>query len=294
MKTLLASILLFFGVTQAFAADPSEEPVIPVSPEAPESFKAMKHAYNSGDLQAAAGEADNYVRYMQKLMLEVRELSQLVGEALVRQGVIDEEDWVGVGQYLSKEMATSRSEKGDLLGVTADLSLERIEADPSNRAEIYVFISPSSRYSREMGPDIERMRRIAQRDSRIKFGVYSVGPQDSARMEAFKSYTGLNAPVQDGTALAKQFRVAFVPSVVVRAPTTNKLYLRTGALEISRLIEFVRTVQGLPQIVSDSEFSIIEAKVGSKEQQPATSSNGIVRVSYRGNSDDSAPTIEKF
>jgi thioredoxin-related protein len=273
---------------EAFLA-PEETPKIRVSEEAPIAFKALKSAYDQGDKQLAQRYADQYVRYMQRLMLEVRELSQLIGEALVRQGVVDEEDWVGVGQYLSKELARAKGE--DVVGVTANLALDQVASDPQGKAEIYVFCSASSRYCREMGPDIERMWRIARRDSKIKFGLYLLGKNDPLHDKAFLEYTGITAPTQDGTELAKQFRVAFVPSVVVRAPTTNKLYLRTGVLPIDRFISLVRKVQGSPSGVTDSELQIIQAKIGYVEQR-SKGSGEVLAVSY--NSETKSTSLERF
>ena len=122
-----------------------------------------------------------------------------------------------------------------------------------------------------MGPSIERIYRLTKNDSSIKFGVFVIGSGQEQYLKDFKSYTGLTMPIQDGRELAKQFRVSFVPAVVVRAPSENRAYLRTGLIPFPRFYEFVRTVQGLPVSMNDSEMDLISKPIGSAENNPQDS-----------------------
>lgn len=245
-----------------------QTPAVRVNKEAPGPFIAMKKAYDEGDVETAHAFADQYVRYMQRVMFEVRELSQMVGEALVRNGVVDEEDWVGASQFMGREMARDNSTNKVAFRATAEVALERIQADKSNKAEVYVFCSVSSTYCREMGPAIERVYRLTKNDSSIKFGVFVIGQGQEQYLKDFKTYTGMSMPIQDGTELAKQFRVSFVPAVVVRAPTANRAYLRTGLISFPRFYEFIKTVQGLPVTMTDSEMNLVSTPIGLLEKDP--------------------------
>lgn len=259
-----------------------QTPAVRVNKEAPGPFIAMKKAYDEGDLETAHAFADQYVRYMQRVMFEVRELSQMVGEALVRNGVVDEEDWVGASQFMGREMARDQSTQKVAFRATADVALERIQADTKHQAEVYVFCSVTSTYCREMGPEIERIYRLTKNDSAVKFGVFVIGTGQEQYLKDFKSYTGMSMPIQDGSELAKQFRVSFVPAVVVRAPTTNRAYLRTGLISFPRFYEFIKTVQGLPVTMSDREMNIVSVPIGFAERNPEE---------FRGNESDAPGVI---
>lgn len=303
MITRLLVLMFCFLPIAALADDgighpilpPDQTPPISVNPEAPSAFRGLKIAMDSGNKEMKEKYADQYVRYMQRLMLEVREITQLIGEAMVRQGVVDEEDWVGVGQYLTKELAEARTDKNDMLSVTPEVALDAIKPDPNGKAEVYIFCSPSSRYCREMGPDIERLHRLTKSDPQVKFGFFMLGSTEDPRVKAFKEYTGISAPVQDGTALAKQFRIAFVPAVVVRSSSTNEMYLRTGVVPFARLFQLVRKVQGRPPILRENEMQVVSARIGLMEKDAASSSKmagGVVSVDYSGHAPEQ--TIERF
>ena len=118
-----------------------QTPAVRVNKDAPGPFIAMKKAYDEGDLETAHAFADQYVRYMQRVMFEVRELSQMVGEALVRNGVVDEEDWVGASQFMGRELARDQATKKVAFKATAEVALERIQADKNGKAEVYVFLA---------------------------------------------------------------------------------------------------------------------------------------------------------
>ena len=52
-------------------------------------------ALEDQDQETAEAYADQFVRYMINLMFEVRALTQTIGEALVAEGVLSEDSWVG-------------------------------------------------------------------------------------------------------------------------------------------------------------------------------------------------------
>ena len=265
---------------------PDKTPSVRVNKDAPSSFVAMKKAYDEGDLETAHAFADQYVRYMQRVMFEVRELSQMIGEALVRNGVVDEEDWVGVSQYMGRQLAFTNANEKVSFKATAEVSLERVKADSKGRAEIYVFCSVTSTHCREMGPTIERIYRLTKNDPRVKFGVFTIGAGQQEYLRDFKEYTGMTMPIQDGAELAKQFRVSFVPAVVARAPTENRAYLRTGVVTFPRLVEFLRTVQGQHPAMSDVEMQLVSTPIGMRERglsnsgDSSDSQSGIYTASH--------------
>ena len=253
---------------------PNEDPKVRINPEAPGPFIAMADAYQRGDQETASNYADQYVKYQLNLTFQVRELTTLIGEAMIRQGVIDEEDWVGVGQFLDYQMASAREQNGSMIRPTQEQVLKRIKPDTKNRAEIYYFFSLDCSYCREMTTDIERLWRVAKSDPKLKMAAFTLQPEPAQWINSFRSYSGLTLPILNGEELSKQFRVAMAPSVIVVSPTTKTAYLKTGVQDFKTLYEFVRTVQGLPTTISP-EIAKVVAAVVPKKEFTATKIKGI-------------------
>ena len=254
---------------------PDEEPQVRINPEAPGPFKGMVIANQQGDPALAAKYADQFVRYMVNLNFEVRQLSQLIGEALVRQGIITEDSWVGAEQFMNRQIALARKESGTHVSATHEMSLERITPDPLGKAEIFFFCSPTVHYCRQMGPDVERLWRVVQDDTGLRMGVFMIGEIDPDWLKTFKRYTGMTMPIEIGEDIAKALRVRFVPSLVVRAPTTNAVYSRTGFFDFEKMFQFVRKVQGAsldPTRVFEQVrgLAIGEAEIARRSGRPLT------------------------
>lgn len=241
-----------------------------INPEAPGPFKSMAVAHQQGDYTLATQYADQYVRYQVDLMFEVRALTQLVGEALVRQGVVDEEDWVGVSQFLEMESAGVRETSGSALRATHDLALRQIKPDLAGKAEVFFFFTPDCRWCRDMAPDVERLWRVAEKDANLNVIVLTAAQTSPALVEAFRDYTGLTMPIMDGTRAAKSFRIGFVPAIVVLSPTQEVAYLQTGSQTFERMYEFVRKVQGQPLEMSSELQKFVSAPIGEVEIQQAS------------------------
>ena len=245
---------------------PDEDPKVRVNPEAPPPFLAMVKSYRDGDLTTANSYADQYVRYMVNLMFEVREFTKMIGAALIRNEVIDEEDWVGVEQYLDLQFALSRKDNGTPLKPTHSEAMKRIIGDPDNKAEIYYFFTMSCSWCRHMASDIERLWIMAEADPRLKMAAFTLGPVHQPVLASYREYTGLSMPVLDGKQVAKSFNVGFVPAIVVVSPKNNKAYVKTGYQSFERLYEFIRTVQGLPATVSPNVMKIVQTPIGMRER----------------------------
>ena len=245
---------------------PDEDPQVRINPEAPGPFKAMAAAYQSGDVKLATRYADQYVRYMVNLMFQVRQLTQMIGEALVRNGVLEEDSWVGVEQYMMKEFADARKKEDASIKVTHDLALQRIKSDPKGQAEVLVFCTLSSVFCREMAPDIERLRIATKNDKNVKLKFLVVEPNPERDwLESFSEYTGLNLPIHDGREIAKKLRIGFVPSVLIISPGNKTSYLKTGKQDFVRLYEFLRTVQGKSKELTPELKQLIKYPIGEVE-----------------------------
>jgi len=241
---------------------PDQDPRVRINPEAPGPFKAMALAFQDGDHALAAQYADQFVRYQINLMYEVKELTSLIGEALIRQSAVEEEDWVGVEQYLDREFAYSRADNSSPIRATHEEGLKRIVADPAGQAEIYFFLNLNSKWARQMAPDIERLWRLVQHDSKLKMGVFGLGPAPKNFLASYKDYTGLTAPILDGAEVAKSFRVAFVPAVVVVAPGSKSAYVRTGLQSFKELYELIAAVQGRPMVMTQAATKLMNTPIG--------------------------------
>jgi thiol-disulfide isomerase/thioredoxin len=226
----------------------------------------MISAYRDGDKALAQSYADQFVRYQQNFFFEVREIIDLIGEALVRQQVINDDDWVGVGQYVDYELAKTRYELGSILKPTHDMAMKRIKPDPKQQAEIFYFFTLNCSWCRYGAPDIERLYRLAKKDPRVKFTALTVGSTNVDWLEEYKKYHEWSMPVYDGSELAKKWNIGFVPVVVIVSPNGDKAYMKSGQQSFERLYEFMRTVQGLPVTVTPQFKQIASTPIGAAEK----------------------------
>ncbi|MCC6220017.1 MAG: hypothetical protein IT291_02120 [Deltaproteobacteria bacterium] len=224
---------------------------IRINPEAPGPFIGMATALEDGDRETAAQYADAYVRYMTNLMIRVSEITNLIGEAMVRQGVIDEESWVGVGQFINKQFAAAREKNGSMWKMTHERALERVKPDPNGQAEIYFFTTLNCKWCRDMGPDVERLWQVVKRDPNLRMVTLTPQRYPQAWVDSFKDFTGMTGPVLYGANVAKALRVGFVPALVVVSPGNKTSYVKTGKQSFKHMYEFVRKVQGLPLEMSE-------------------------------------------
>ncbi|MCB0321994.1 MAG: hypothetical protein KDD69_00425 [Bdellovibrionales bacterium] len=245
---------------------PDQTPSVRVNPDAPGCFKALVAAKRSGDSEMANEYAKQCIRYQQHYFFEVREIAQMLGQALIDQNVIDEDSWVGVTQMMDRELAVTRSEMGVILKPTHDVAMQRIVPDTKGEIEIFYFFTMTCSWCRYMAPDVERLWRITKADPRVKFTALSVESVSQDWLDEYREYTGMTAPILDGSDLARQFNIKFVPAVVIVASNSKKAYLKTGQQSFERMYEFARTVQGLPATVTAEFKRLLEIPIGQAEK----------------------------
>ncbi len=240
-------------------------PEVRIEKDAPSCFKAMMAAKRAGNTTLAQDYAAQCIRQQQLYFFEVREVTQMLGKALIAQKVIDEDDWDGVGQAMERGLAASRQELGALIKPTHDVAMQRIKADPKQEVEVFYFFSLNCSWCRYMAPDAERLWRLSQSDPRIKMTALTIGETPEEWMSEYRDYTGLTMPIFAGDQLARELNIKYVPAVVVVAPTINKAYMKSGQQSFERLYEFVRTVQGVPATVTAQFKQLIETPIGQAE-----------------------------
>lgn len=250
---------------------PDVVPPVRINPDAPGPFIGMALAHRQGDEVVAREYAKSWVKYQMNFLFEIRELTELIGDALIEQKVVEEDDWTGVGHFIDYEMAQTRKASGDPFKPTHDKAMERIESDPKNQAEIYFFFTLNCSWCRRMAPDVERLYRTIQRDSKVKMVALNMGKVPRDWMAEYRQFTGMTVPVFEGAAQAKAFRVGYVPALVVVAPNTKQAYLKTGEQSFARMYEFVRKVQGLPAEVTPEIEALISTPIGEQEMMQARS-----------------------
>lgn len=241
---------------------PDQTPQVAVNPESPSSVISMIESNRRGDRTTAKGYAKQFVRMLQNYFFEVRQIGDLIGEALMEEKVIKDEDWVGASQAMDIEFAKTRLEKGVAIKPTHDVAMKRIVPDPKKEVEIFFMFSRSCSYCRLMAPDVERLYRVLKEDTRVKFTSLVVGEADEVWLKEFRRYTGLSMPVFDGTDLSKQVNVKFLPVLLVITPNDKKSYLKTGQQTFDRMYEFVRVAQGLPVEDNSVIQSILKTPMG--------------------------------
>ena len=148
-----------------------------------------------------------------------------------------------------------------------------------------------------MAPDAERLWRLVQNDSNVKMTALTVGDVSQDWLKEYRQYTDLSMPIGDGTDLARSFGVVFLPAVVIVAPNSNRAYLKTGQQGFDRLYEFLRTVQGLPAIVTARYQELATALIGEAERLKAGQGASIQPAAFTAAANDSGPkrvSIERF
>ena len=253
---------------------PDERAQVRINPEMPGPFIGMATAYQAGDVVTAAKYADQLVQYQLDVIFQARELADLMGKALVRQGLIDEDDYVGASQYYAWKTATAREEAGDPIRPTHEEALRRIKADPSSEAEIYYFFTLNCSWCRYMAADVERLWRAVKKDQKVKMVALTLGPTPIDWVKEYRQYTGMTVPMAEGAEVARSFNVAFVPAVVVVSPGLKHAYVKTGQQDFKRLYEFVRTVQGLPPNYTPEIQKIADSVIGEMEMAKLNEKGG--------------------
>jgi len=240
-----------------------------VSANAPDEFKDLAFEFRKGNMRGAGEAADRYVLYLQNLMFEVREITKIIGAAMIRNGIVDPEDWVGVEQYIDYEAAMVRQESGMSMDVPPDIALKRVVPDQNQQALVYYFFSLNCSYCRKMAPDVERLYQSLKGDKKVKMVALTLGPQPKAWIDSYREYTGMTMPIMEGAKVAKTFNVAFVPALVVVSPSSKKAYLKTGQQEFVGMYQFVRAVQGLPYTVTPTMQYWAKQVIGNGEKMIA-------------------------
>jgi hypothetical protein len=188
------------------------DPQVRLNPEAPAPFLAMARAYQLGDREMAEKYARQFVRYLNNVIFQVKDLTQIIGQAMIQEGIIDEEDWVGAEQYLDRELSSARATSGSMAKATHEEALRRITPDPKGEVEVYYFFSLSCSWCRQMGPDIERLWLVNKKDRKVKFVSLSTAAMPTEWATAYKQYTGMTMPMFEGTAIAK--RLWWSPQII--------------------------------------------------------------------------------
>ncbi len=245
---------------------PEQTPFSVLNTEAPSAFRAMVTANRGGDRVTAEQYADQFVRYKQNLMFEVREYTHLIGMAMIRRGILDEKSWVGVEQYLGYRFAKAQAESGSAFAVKEEASLDRIQPDQNGRADIYYFFSVGNGFCQDMAPDVERIWRMVQADPTLRMVALTMKPERKDWVDSYRKFTGLTVPIFEGADVARRLNVAFVPTVVIVEPTSRRAYMRTGQLTFESFYRFVRKVQGKPLELSPAAVRLLEKPIGNIER----------------------------
>jgi thiol-disulfide isomerase/thioredoxin len=254
-------------VTKKTFLPPDQTPSVTVNPNAPSSIISMIESNRRGDSVTAKAYARQFVRVLQNFFFEARQITNLIGEALIEEEAISEEDWVGAGQAIDIELARTRLEKGVSIKPTHDVAMKRIVPDPKREVQVFFVFSRVCSYCRHMAPDVERLSQALRSDKRVSFtGLVAGDDLHEDWLREFRDYTGLSIPVYDGTEFIKQMKLKFFPVLLVLLPNGERSYSKTGQQTFERMYEFVRTAQGLQVEDSPALQAIIKTPVGQGEK----------------------------
>lgn len=269
---------------QSHLTPPDERAKVRVNSEAPGPFIGMADAYLNNDISTAKLYARQFVRYLSDVMFTAKDLTRLIGEAMIEEGQMDEESWVGVEQYLDYQFSLSRKEIDSPIKPNHEDVLKRMKADPQGEVEIYYFFTLNCSWCRKMAPDVERLWRLTNTDRKMKMVALTLGPQPKEWIDSYRQYFGMTVPIYDGAEVAKRFRVGFVPAIVVVTPNNQLAYLRTGQQDFVRLYEFVRTAQGQSTELTRTAERLLGTPIG----EHASTQKAVYTKSFNNTSDDPA------
>ncbi|MDR2337481.1 MAG: hypothetical protein LBE20_02385 [Deltaproteobacteria bacterium] len=239
-----------------------------VDENAPDEFKNIVYGVRIQDLLLAEQAADEFVDYMINLMFEVRQISDLIGKAMIKREIINEEDMIGVSQYIDINFAEARANNFMPLKPTHKEAMKRITPDPKHEADVYYFFTLSCNYCRYMAGDVERLWRVVSADSKkLKMVALTLAKEEPSWINSYRDYTDMTLPIEEGSELAKSFGIGFVPALVVVSPNNNQAYIKSGQQDFVRMYEFVRTVQGLPAEITPEIANLMREPIGQFEKQ---------------------------
>ena len=244
---------------------PDERLAVRVNPEAPSSIHGLISSIQTGDETMSDAYADQFVRYLEDYFFLVRRLTGEIGEALIRKKQINEEQWVGVEQMINYEMASSRLENGAVIKPTHEASLRQISPDSAGKARVFYFFTLNCSWCRYMASDVERLWLMFKDDPNVEFAALTLGPARLDWLDEYRAFTGLSMPIFDGSALAEEFNIGFVPAVVIISPSNNRSYLRTGKQKFEHMYELVKTVQGREAKVTPRFKKLLSTPIGQGE-----------------------------
>lgn len=253
---------------------PDQTPSVAINPNAPSSIISMIESNRRGDSQNAKAYARQFVRVLQNFFFEARQITSLIGDALIEENAIQEEEWVGAEQAIDIELAKTRLEKGVTIKPSHDVAMKRIVPDPKKEVEVYYIFARTCSYCRFMAPDVERLYRALQGDKRVKFTGLVVGDDVTPEwLEEFKTYTGMTLPVFDGSDFSKKLKLRFFPVLLVVSPNGQRSYFKSGQQSFERMYEFVRVAQGLAVDDTPALQAIIRTPIGEGEKLILASDN---------------------
>jgi hypothetical protein len=239
-----------------------------VDENAPDEFKNIIYGVRTQDLLLAEQAADEFVDYMVNLMFEVRQVTDLIGKAMIKREAVTEEDMLGVGQYIDINFAEARANNFMPIKPTHKEAMKRITPDPKQEADVYYFFTLSCNYCRYMAGDVERLWRVVNGDSKkLKMVALTLSKEEQSWISSYRDYTGMTLPIEDGGEIAKSFGIGFVPALVVVSPNNNQAYIKSGQQDFVRMYEFVRTVQGLPADITPEIAGLMREPIGQFEKQ---------------------------
>ncbi len=279
---------------------PDQDPGVRINPEAPGPFIGMAIANQAGDKQLAQAYAGSFVRYQLNLFFEVKQLTELIGQALIDQKVIADDDWDGMSQFIDYNYASARKENGELFKPTHERAMEQVKPDPKNQVEIYYFFSMNCSWCRKMAPDVERVWQVAKNDKSIRMVGLVPGKIPQKWLEEYREYTGLTLPIYEGAAQAKAFRVKYMPALVVVTPNSKQAYLKTGEQSFARMYEFIKKAQGLPASMTAEVERLTNTRIGQVENAlPPSRANYAAAdtrkvLPVRMVNESQRPSMEKF
>ncbi len=279
---------------QAHLMAPDSRAAMRINPEAPGPFIGLADSYFRGDAGMAKAYAKQFVRYLSDLTFAVKDITRLIGDALIEEGKINEEDWNGVEQFLDYQMAQARSDSGSPFKTTQEDALRRIASDPKGEVEVYYFFTLNSSHARKMSADVERLWRFTKTDPRIKMVALTLGTQEKAWIRSYRDYTGLTLPILDGSSVAKTLNVTFVPAVVVVTPNSPAAYLKTGQQSFKSMYEVVRKAQGESIELNQAAQKLKSVKIGAEKREETLRGGSVITASNVTVKLGSREALQKF
>lgn len=168
-----------------------------VQKDAPEPFKNMIKAYESGDMQAAYEYATQFVRYKERVMQRSEVLGSMISKARTD---------------VNAEKQVQASVKDILASINPQIRAQ--ESLSKKKIALFYFFDINSSQSELVSNQMQKFFEGTLTQPNLSFQALSTQTVDASQVEEYRNRTEFYAPIRMGSTLVEEFKVSSLPALV--------------------------------------------------------------------------------